>query len=39
MLGGLHISFIKAIGYHIESAGLDDIWVETGLYAQKIQRL
>ena len=36
LLGDLHIlfNFLKAIGQHVENAGLEDIWVETGLYAQ-----
>lgn len=34
-MGGLHVSFnfLKAIGQHVENAGLDDIWIETGLFA------
>ena len=36
MMGGLHslIYFIKAISQHIENAGLDDVWVESGAFAQ-----
>ena len=36
MMGGLHIlfNFMKAIGQHIENAGLDDVWVESGAFAQ-----
>ena len=36
MLGDLHIlfNFLKAIGQHFENSGLDDIWVESGLFAQ-----
>lgn len=32
--GGLHIAlnFLKCIGHHMESAGLEDIWIEGGLY-------
>ena len=35
LLGDLHIlfNFLKAIGQHIESVGLDDIWVEAGSFA------
>jgi len=35
LLGGLHISFnfLKAIGQHLECAGLDDLWIEAGVYA------
>ena len=34
-MGGLHVcfNFLKAIGQHDESAGLEDIWVETGIFA------
>ena len=34
MMGGLHISFnfLKAIGQHMDSSGLDDLWVESGLF-------
>ena len=33
--GHLHVlfNFLKVIGKHIESAGLEDIWVESGLFA------
>ena len=33
-LGGLHVcfNFLKAIGQHAESAGLEDLWIESGLY-------
>ena len=33
LLGGLHISynFLKAIGQHMESAGLDDLWTKSGV--------
>ena len=36
LLGGLHITFnfLRAIGQHMESAGLDDVWVESGLFGQ-----
>ena len=36
MMGGLHIlfNFMKAIGQHIENVGLDDVWVESGAFAQ-----
>ena len=36
LLGDLHIcfNFLKVIGKHVESAGLDDAWVEAGLFAQ-----
>jgi len=35
LLGGLHIcfNFLKAIGQHMDCAGLDDLWIETGVYA------
>ena len=35
-MGGLHIlfNFVKAIDQHIENAGLDDVWVEFGAFAQ-----
>jgi len=35
LLGHLHILFnyLKAIGQHYESAGLEDIWIEAGLFA------
>ncbi len=34
-MGGLHVcfNFLKAIGQHMESAGLDDLWTEAGVYA------
>ena len=34
-MGGLHIcfNFLKAIGQHIESVRLDDLWTEAGVYA------
>ena len=33
MLGDLHIlfNFLKAIGQHVECAGLDDIWVDSDM--------
>ena len=36
MIGALHIFFnyMKAIGQHMENAGLDDVWVESGASAQ-----
>ena len=36
MMGGLHIlfHFMKAIDQHMENAGLDDVWVESGAFAQ-----
>ena len=36
MMGDLHISFnfLKAIGQHLDSSGLCDIWVESGVFAQ-----
>ncbi|MES9879848.1 MAG: hypothetical protein ABW185_03105, partial [Sedimenticola sp.] len=36
LLGDLHIlfNFLKAIGNHLENAGLVDIWVESGLFAE-----
>ena len=35
-MDGLHslINFMKAISQHIENAGLDNIWVESGAFAQ-----
>ncbi len=35
IMGHLHIlfNFLKAIGQHMENAGLVDIWVESGLFA------
>ena len=34
-MGGLHvcINFLKAIGQHIESAGLDYVWIESAVFA------
>ena len=37
MMGGVHIllfNFMKATGQHVENAGLDDSWVESGTLAQ-----
>lgn len=36
MFGGLHIlfNFLKAIGQHMESSGLVDVWVESGIFAE-----
>lgn len=36
VLGDLHIcfNFLKVIGQHYDSSGLDDVWVESGLFAQ-----
>ena len=36
MMGGFHIAanFLKAIGQHMQNAGLDDIWAESSLFAQ-----
>ena len=36
LLGDLHIlfNFLKVIGQHLESSGLDDIWVDSGLFAK-----
>ena len=36
MMGGLHMlfNFMKAIGQHMKNAGLDDVWVESGAFAQ-----
>lgn len=36
LVGDLHIlfNFLKAIGQHYENAGLDDVWVESGLFAE-----
>ena len=33
-LGGLHVcfNFLKAIGQHEESAGLDYVWIESGVF-------
>ena len=35
-MGGLHIlfNFMTAIGQHMENAGLDNVWVESGAFAQ-----
>lgn len=34
-MGGLHVCFnyLRAIGQHMECAGLEDVWVETGIFA------
>ena len=34
-MGGLHVcfNFLKAIGQHIGSAGLDYVWIESGVFA------
>ena len=36
MMGGLHVLFniMKAIEQHLENAGLDDVWVESGAFEQ-----
>ena len=36
MIGGLHIlfNFMKAVGQHMENAGLDDVLVESGSFSQ-----
>jgi hypothetical protein len=36
MMGDLHVlfNFLKAIGQHMENAGIADIWVESGLFAE-----
>ena len=36
VMGHLHIlfNFLKAIGQHMENAGLADVWVESGVFAQ-----
>ena len=36
-MGDLHIlfNFLKVIGQHFDNAGLDDVWIESGLYVQK----
>ena len=36
MMGGLHIlfNFMRAIGQYMENAGVDDVWVESGPFAQ-----
>lgn len=35
-LGGLHIlmNFLKCIGQHMASSGLEDLWVESGVYGE-----
>ena len=35
LMGGLHVcfNFLKAVGQHMECAGLDDLWTESGVYA------
>ena len=35
-MGGLHIcfNFLRAIGQHMEYSGLEDVWVETGIFGQ-----
>ena len=37
-LGGLHVcfNFLKAIGQHTESAGLEDLWIESGLFPANV---
>ena len=37
-LGGLHVCFnyLKAIGQRFESAGLEDLWIEAGLYPPNV---
>lgn len=37
-LGGLHVcfNFLKAIGQHVESAGLDDLWIDSGVYPPNV---
>ena len=37
MMGDLHVTFnfLKAIGQHMENSGLDDIWVEPSVFANK----
>ena len=30
----LNLLFINAIGHHMGNAGLDDVWVESGAFAQ-----
>ena len=34
LMGGLHIcvNFLKSISQHMDSAGLDDLWTEAGVY-------
>ena len=36
-MGGLYICFnsLKSIGKHMDSAGVDDLWIEAGIYASK----
>ena len=36
MIGGFHIlfNFMKAVGQHMENAGLDDVLVESGSFSQ-----
>lgn len=36
LLGRLHITFnfLRAIGQHMENAGLEDVWVESELFGQ-----
>ena len=35
-LGGFHsaMNFMKAIGQHMESSGLKDVWIESGVYSE-----
>ena len=35
-MGGFHIcfNFLRAIGQHMEYSGLEDVWVETGVFGQ-----
>lgn len=35
-LGGFHtvMNFLKAIGQHMESSGLKDVWIESGIYGE-----
>ena len=37
-LRGLHVcfNFLKAIGQHVESAGLEELWIEAGLYPPNV---
>ena len=39
-LGELHIMFalLKALGKYIEGSGIDDIWIESGLYGPAVMR-
>ena len=39
-LGELHIMFalLKALGKYIEGSGIDDIWIESGLYGPAVTR-